>query len=129
MTFVMMFLMWQKGGEIMDIDPITGTPSNKWRVMNDLEQAFNQITTFDFLLTQLQEAVDNNDHQQIVDATLALNAFYHPYCNNWDNKFKEAWKEVITKDRGSHHSSVNNRSQWEEYWATEALKSLEQKQE
>lgn len=101
-------------------------PSPKWKVMNDVEEAFNQITTFEFLLTQLQEAVDNNDHRQIVDTTLALNAFYHPYCNNWDKRFKAAWKEIITKD---HRSVPNNRSQWEEYWATEALKSLEQKQE
>lgn len=105
--------------------PIDYIPDSKWKVMNDLEEAFNQISTFDFLLTQLQEAVDNSDRQQIVDTVLALNAFYHPYCNNWDKKFKVAWKEVVTKD---HRSIQNNRSQWEEYWATEALKSLEQKQ-
>lgn len=99
------------------------TIDQKWKVMNDLEEAFNQITTFDFLLTQLQEAVDNNDHQQIVDTTLALNAFYHPYCNNWDKKFKEAWKEIVTKD---YRSVQKDRSQWEEYWATEAQKSLDQ---
>ena len=103
----------------MSIDPV-GT---KWKVMNDLEEAFNQITTFDFLLNQLQEAVDNNDRQQIVDITLALNAFYHPYCNNWDKKFKEAWKEVIIKD---DRSVPKDRSQWEEYWATEVQKSIDQ---
>ena len=66
-----------------------------WKVMNDLEEAFNQITTFDFLLDQLQEAVDAGDKQKIVDTTLALNAFYHPYCNNWDDKFKKAWDYVV----------------------------------
>ena len=66
-----------------------------WKVMNDLEEAFNQITTFDFLLDQLQVAVDAGEKQKIVDTTLALNAFYHPYCNNWDDKFKKAWDHVV----------------------------------
>ena len=63
--------------------------------MNDLDEAFNKITTFDFLLDQLQEAVDADEKQKIVDITLALNAFYHPYCDNWDDKFKKAWDCVV----------------------------------
>ena len=68
-----------------------------WVVMNDLEDAFNQITTFSFLLEQLQEAVDADDTLRIVDTTAALNAFYPPYCNNWDDKFKTAWDHVVKK--------------------------------
>jgi hypothetical protein len=76
-----------------------GTMTDKtWQVMNDLEEAFNQVTTFSFLLEQLQEAVDTNDTRRIVDTTAALNAFYPPYCNNWDNKFKKAWDHVVKKD-------------------------------
>ena len=105
----------------MTIDP-------KWKAMNDLEEAFNQITTFDFLLTQLQEAVDKLDRQQIVDTTLALNAFYHPYCNNWDKKFKEAWEEVIRKDQ-PNVQEWQGKVQWEEYWEKEAQKSKDQKEE
>ena len=67
--------------------------------MNDLEEAFNQIATFSFLLDQLQEAVDAKDELAIVDTTLALNAFYPPYCNNWDNKFKKAWDHVVKEDK------------------------------
>ena len=66
-----------------------------WTVMNDLEDAFNQITTFNFLLEQLQEAVDSGDAGRIVDTTAALNAFYSPYCTNWDIKFKAAWDHVV----------------------------------
>ena len=69
-----------------------------WTVMNDLQEAFNQINTFSFLLDQLQEAVDAGDSQQIIDTTAALNAFYPPYCNNWDNKFGKAWDCVVRKD-------------------------------
>lgn len=72
--------------------------NKNWQVMNDLEEAFTQITTFDFLLERLQEAVDANERQKIVDITLALNAFYHPYCDNWDDKFKKAWNHVVKND-------------------------------
>ena len=67
-----------------------------WTVMNDLQDSFNQINTFSFLLDQLQEAVDADDSQRIVDTTAALNAFYPPYCNNWDDKFKKAWDVVVS---------------------------------
>ena len=72
------------------------TMENKtWKVMNDLQEAFNQITSFSFLLDKLQEAVDAGDTQRIVDTTAALNAFYLPYCDNWDDKYKVAWNHVV----------------------------------
>ena len=71
------------------------TDNKIWTVMNDLQDSFNQINTFSFLLDQLQEAVDAGDSQRIVDITAALNAFYTPYCNNWDNKFEKAWDVVV----------------------------------
>ena len=70
-------------------------PDKTWKVMNDLEDAFSQITTFSFLLDKLQEAVDAGDMQRIIDTTAALNAFYQPYCNNWDDKYKVAWDHVV----------------------------------
>ncbi len=66
-----------------------------WTVMNDLQEAFNQITSFSFLLDKLQEAVDAGDTQRIVEITAALNAFYLPYCDNWDDKYKVAWNHVV----------------------------------
>ena len=66
-----------------------------WTVMNDLREAFDEITTFSFLLEQLQEAVDSSDHQRIVDTTHALNAFYPPYVGNFDQKFRVAWNHFV----------------------------------
>ena len=71
------------------------TDNKTWTVMNDLQESFNQINTFSFLIDQLQEAVDAGDSQRIVDNTAALNAFYSPYCDNWDDKFKKAWDVVV----------------------------------
>jgi hypothetical protein len=71
------------------------TISKEWQVMNDLEESFSQITSFSFMLEQLQEAVDKNDDAAIVDITAALNAFYPVYVDNWDKKFKVAWEHVV----------------------------------
>ncbi len=68
---------------------------DNWKVMNDLEAAFSEITTFNFMLEQLQEAVDNGRTKEIVDLTLALNAFMPVYINNWDRKYKVAWEHVV----------------------------------
>ena len=40
-----------------------------WKVMNDVEVAFSEITTFSFMLEQLQEAVDNSRTEEIVNLT------------------------------------------------------------
>ena len=69
--------------------------SRTWQVMNDLQESFNNITTFDFMLEELQQAVDANDAQKIVDTIAALNAFYPVYTSNFDRKFKEAWNVVV----------------------------------
>jgi hypothetical protein len=66
-----------------------------WTVMNDLEEAFSQITSLNFMMEQLQEAVNNSDTDAIVDITAALNAFYPVYVDNWDKKFKVAWEHVV----------------------------------
>ena len=66
-----------------------------WQVMNDLEDSFSQITSFSFMLEQLQEAVDRSDNAAVVDITAALNAFYPVYVDNWDKKFKVAWEHVV----------------------------------
>ncbi len=66
-----------------------------WKVMSDLEVAFSEITTFNFMLKQLQEAVDNDRTKEIVDLTHALNAFMPVYIDNWERKYAVAWEHVV----------------------------------
>ena len=63
--------------------------------MNDLQESFNQITHFDFLIDKLNEAVNANDQQKIVDISAALTAFYPVYISDFDDKFKTAWDHVV----------------------------------
>ena len=69
-----------------------------WHAMNDLEEAFNKIATFEFLIDHLQEAVDKQEFRQIVDTSHALLAFLPPYINNYENKFQVAWKKTVNHD-------------------------------
>ena len=70
----------------------------KWQALNSLEEAFSQSVAIDFLLDQLQEAVDADDRQQIIDITAALIAFQTPYVKNWEKRFAHAWKVIMKKD-------------------------------
>ena len=74
------------------------SPTTTWTAMNDLNEAFNQIGTFEFLLDQLQACVDEQDKQGIVDASHALIAFLPPYIDNYEKKFQVAWKQTVNND-------------------------------
>ena len=74
------------------------SPTTTWTVMNDLNEAFNEIGTFEFLLDQLQEAVDKQEWRQIVDTSHALIAFLPPYIDNYEKKFQVAWKKTVNHD-------------------------------
>ena len=63
--------------------------------MNDIQEAFNNINTIDFLLGKLQQAVDEDDTTQIIDTAAALNAFLPIYEEEFNRKFKQAWKQII----------------------------------
>lgn len=66
-----------------------------WEVMNSIQESFNNITAFNFMLEELQQAVDASDTQKIVDTTAALNAFYPVYVDKFDRQFEKAWKHVV----------------------------------
>ena len=72
--------------------------NDTWKVMDDLETSFSNITTFNFMLEQLQEAVDNGMMNEIVDITHALKAFMPVYTNDWDRKYKVAWEHVVKEN-------------------------------
>jgi hypothetical protein len=69
-----------------------------WKVMQDLEDAFNNVVTIDFIAKQLQEAVDSNDTRRIADVSKALSSFLPLYTKNWDDKFLKAWEVVVKPD-------------------------------
>ena len=68
-----------------------------WKVMNDLEDSFNKISTVDFLLEKLNDAVNSGNQQDVVDISHALLAFLPVYQKDFDEKFQIAWKKTVVE--------------------------------
>ena len=66
-----------------------------WECMNDLEEAFSQVSTIEFLTNQIQDAVNTGDINTINDAAHALIAFTSLFQKNYDQKFTTAWQKVV----------------------------------
>ena len=66
-----------------------------WEVMNDVEEAFSQISTITFLTNQIQHAINTDDTNLLHDCTHALIAFVPTYEKNFDEKFMKAWEKVV----------------------------------
>jgi len=69
-----------------------------WKVMNNLEDSFSNITMISFMLEELKEAMDSGRIDTAHDITHALNSFLPVYTDNWDRKFKEAWDQVVRNE-------------------------------
>ena len=68
-----------------------------WKVMNDLEDSFNKVTTVDFLSEKLNDAVNSGNQQDVVDISHALLAFLPVYQKDFDEKFQIAWKKTVVE--------------------------------
>lgn len=68
-----------------------------WEVMNDLEESFNRIATFENLIEDLNDAVNNGDQQSIVDITAAMTAFIPVYIKQYDKASKRAWNNTVSE--------------------------------
>mgnify|MGYP004072203213 FL=1 len=65
--------------------------------MNDLEEAFNKIIAVEFMIGELQEAVNSDDMKYVNDVTAALTAFIPVYTANYDRASKRAWNNTVTE--------------------------------
>ena len=68
-----------------------------WKVMNDLEDSFNKISTVDFLSEKLSDAVNSGNQQDVVDISHVLLAFLPVYQKDFDEKFQIAWKKTVVE--------------------------------
>ncbi len=71
--------------------------NDNWKVMNDLDDAFSQIGHLDFLVDELQRAVDKSDRAAIIDITAALTAYMPVYTAQYDRAQAIAWTQVVGK--------------------------------
>ena len=71
--------------------------NNTWKVMNDLNDAFSHIGEIEFLIDELQRAVDKSDRASIIDLTAAMTAFMPVFTAQYDRAQDIAWTQVVGK--------------------------------
>lgn len=79
-----------------------------WEVMHDLEESFNRISVIEDMIEDLVYAVDNDEREQVIDITHALNAYMPVYVSQYDKASKRAWNNTVII------ASQNNTSRWRE---------------
>jgi len=68
-----------------------------WEVMNDLEESFNNIVSIEFMISELNEAVNRCDMNYVNDITAALTAFLPVYKERYDRASKRAWNNTVSE--------------------------------
>lgn len=66
-----------------------------WEVMNNLEEAFNKISTVEFLAEELIIAVNKDDMNHVNNIANALLAYLPVYTENYDRASKRAWNNTV----------------------------------
>ena len=69
--------------------------NDTWKVMNDLNDAFSHIGDIEFLVDELQKAIDKNDWTAVVDITAALTAYLPVFTAQYDRAQDIAWTQVV----------------------------------
>jgi hypothetical protein len=84
-----------------------------WEVMNGLEESFNRISTLEFMIEQLGEAVDNEDQRSVINLTRALQSFMPVYVNQYEKASQRAWNNTVGEVRkldNPYHSYETDKS-------------------
>ncbi len=68
-----------------------------WEVMNNLEEAFNKISTVEFLAEELINAVNKDDMNHVNNIANALLAYLPVYTENYDRASKRAWNNTVSE--------------------------------
>lgn len=68
-----------------------------WEVMNNLEEAFNKISTIEFMAEELIDAVNRDDMTHVNNIANALLAYLPVYTENYDRASKRAWNNTVTE--------------------------------
>ncbi len=73
--------------------------NDTWKVMNDLNDAFSHIGDIEFLVDELEKAIDKNDWTAVVDITAALTAYLPVFTAQYDRAQSIAWSAVVPQDK------------------------------
>ena len=87
-----------------------------WEVMSNLEESFNRIKALEDMVEDLVEAVNNDDKEQIVDISHAIQAYLPVYISQYDKVSKKAWNNTVLAVGAKERQSMmrNDTTRWRE---------------
>ena len=68
-----------------------------WNVMNDLEMVATKICSAREILDSAIDKLEENQYDKAGTLLYAADEFLQYYLQEFDTKFKDAWKETVTK--------------------------------
>ena len=68
-----------------------------WNVMNDLEMVTSKICSAREILDSAIDKLEENQYDKAGTLLYAADEFLQYYLQEFDTKFKDAWKETVTK--------------------------------
>ena len=68
-----------------------------WSTLNELESVTSKISSAREILDSAIDALENHKLEKTGTLLYAVNEFLQYYLEDFDRKFKDAWKETVTK--------------------------------
>jgi hypothetical protein len=79
-----------------------------WEKMNSLESVTTRVCSAREILESAIDALENHKYAKAEALMYAANEFLEYYLNDFDEKFKGAWKETVVKIKQEEHSYLAN---------------------
>lgn len=73
--------------------------SKTWEVMNDLEMVTSKICSAREIIDSLSDAIQKRDYEKAESLANAAYEFLGYYLEDFDVKFKKAWKETVVNQK------------------------------
>jgi hypothetical protein len=84
-----------------------------WTSMNDLEMVTSKICSAREILDSATDALVEHKYDKVESLITAAHEFLGYYLDEFDNKFKDAWKETVVAQKNKKFDD------WEEYYYPE----------
>jgi hypothetical protein len=90
--------------------------SKVWEVMNDLEMMTSKICSAREIIDTAAEAIQKNDYDKAETLAMAAYEFLGYYLDEFDAKFKLAWKETVVKQKKEEDDAWDAVNKEKEYY-------------
>jgi hypothetical protein len=87
-----------------------------WEALNSLESVASKICSAREILDSAIESLESGNRQKTETLLYAADEFLQYYLKEFDEKFKVAWDETVTKLKQEEDSSPECKGAWTSFW-------------